>query len=140
VIRQEYTLAETEIIARKVLDITQNGSNIIGFKGTLGAGKTTLIQAMGRLSGVNVPITSPTFALVNEYPCPKGFIYHFDLYRLRSVEEVFTIGFLDYLESGHSCWIEWFEIVETLLPPDFWRIEIEHLSEGQRQITVNKHV
>jgi tRNA threonylcarbamoyladenosine biosynthesis protein TsaE len=140
VFRTEYTLAETDTVAQKILDLTQNGSKVIGFKGALGAGKTTLIQAMGRLSGVNVPITSPTFALINEYPCTEGFIYHFDLYRLQSMDEVFAFGFLDYLESGYSCWIEWYEIAESILPPDFWRIEIEHVSEGRRRITANQYV
>jgi tRNA threonylcarbamoyladenosine biosynthesis protein TsaE len=95
---------------------------------------------MGRLSGVKVPITSPTFALVNEYPCPNGFIYHFDLYRLQSADETYAIGFLDYLDSGYPCWIEWYELAESLLPPDFWRVSIEHLSEEQRRITVNRNV
>lgn len=137
--RQEYSLAETDTVAQKVLELSLTGSSIIGFKGDLGAGKTTFIQALGRLSGIPVPITSPTFALVNEYPYPKGFIYHFDLYRLVTVEETYAIGFLDYLDSGFPCWIEWYDLVVELLPADFWRIHIEHIDENRRLITIHNN-
>lgn len=132
----EYGLSETPVVANQLLDIIDGNSPIIGFKGELGAGKTTLIQNLCTQLGVTQSVTSPTFSLVHEYRYPKGNIYHFDFYRLQSLDECYTIGFQEYLDSGCYCWIEWYEIVIPLLPVDFLHISIEHLGFDRRLLTL----
>jgi tRNA threonylcarbamoyladenosine biosynthesis protein TsaE len=97
--------------------LTKIGSNrIVCFTGQMGAGKTSLIAAIVKELGVLEPISSPTFSLVNEYKGLDGkTIYHFDFYRINSLEEVYDIGYEDYFESGALCLIEWPEKIEELL-------------------------
>jgi tRNA threonylcarbamoyladenosine biosynthesis protein TsaE len=98
---------------------------IFGFFGEMGVGKTTLIKALCRtLDVVSMP-TSPTFALVNEYLRHSGdSVYHFDFYRIESLDEARQIGFEEYLYSGHYCFIEWVEKVEPLLQESYIRVEM----------------
>ncbi len=100
---------------------------IIAFYGTMGAGKTTFIRALCSALGVRSQVTSPTFAIVNEYEIAgddgthsslHSSVFHFDFYRIRRLEEAMDIGFEDYLCSGHWCLIEWPELVEPLLPEE----------------------
>lgn len=86
------------------------------FEGEMGAGKTTFIKSICKVLGVTDEITSPTFSLVNEYQTASGkTIYHFDFYRIRSVEEVYDIGYEDYFDSGSICLIEWPSNIESIL-------------------------
>ncbi len=110
------------------------------FYGLLGAGKTTLIQEIGAQLGIQERITSPTFSLVNEYQNTEGTIfYHFDLYRIQNREEVLDIGIEEYIDSGHYCWIEWPEKIESLLYPPYIRIKIETIDNLKRLIDWTKY-
>ncbi len=112
---------------------------IFAFYGKMGAGKTTLIKAFCREMGSIDNITSPTFALVNEYDTSgPNKIFHFDFYRIKNLEEAMDIGFDDYVYSGHYCFMEWPEKVEDLLPDQLVEIHIEELSPTARQITATR--
>ena len=100
-------------------------SNIIAFYGAMGAGKTTLVKNLCQKLGVNDEVNSPTFALVNEYQTETfDSIFHFDFYRIKSLEEVFDIGYEDYLYSGSLCLLEWPELIDPLMPEHFIKVEI----------------
>ncbi len=107
---------------------------ICAFYGKMGAGKTTFIKAVCQELGVEDVITSPTFAIVNEYSSPQQTIYHFDCYRLKRQEEFFDIGGEDYFYSGNLCFIEWPELIEAVLPPDALCVKIEEQPNGSRRI------
>ena len=92
---------------------------VIAFSGEMGAGKTTFIQALCRNLGVKVEVNSPTFSLVNEYFTPVGnSIFHFDLYRIETPDELFDMGYEEYFYSGSLCLIEWPEKARNLIPDD----------------------
>lgn len=130
--------AEMRLIAQQIL--TLNGQRRkFALIGDVGAGKTTLVQHFCHLLGVEGAVTSPTFALVNEYPLKanvgtQGVVNHLDLYRLKSLEEALEIGIEDYLYNEDFCFIEWPEIIESLLPEDIIRIEIEIMEESGRKV------
>lgn len=109
---------------------------LFAFYGKMGAGKTTFIKAICEALGVEDPITSPTFALVNEYRSAVSgeLIYHFDFYRIKKLEEVYDMGYEDYFYSGALCFIEWPELVEDLLPGDAVRVEIVEEADGSRRV------
>ena len=121
-------------VARQFVD--QMGDHkIFAFYGKMGAGKTTFIKAMCEELGVTDVITSPTFAIVNEYMDGKGeSIYHFDFYRIKRVEEVYDIGFDEYIYSGNLCLMEWPELIEQLLPEETVRVDIMENPDGTRVI------
>lgn len=108
---------------------------VFGFYGEMGAGKTTLIKEICRQLGVTATTSSPTFAIVNEYFTAEGEpVYHFDFYRINSIDEAVKIGFDDYLYSGNYCFIEWTEKVEEMLTEeDFVRVDIKVLEDGKRE-------
>lgn len=112
-------------------------STVIAFYGKMGAGKTTFIKAVCEELGVEDVITSPTFAIVNEYRSDTTgeLIYHFDFYRIKKIEEVYDMGYEDYFYSGALCFIEWPELVEELLPGDALRVSIEEREDGSRAVT-----
>ena len=105
---------------------------VFAFYGKMGAGKTTFIKAVCEELGVTDVITSPTFAIVNEY---EGPIYHFDFYRIKRIEEVYDMGYEDYFYSGALCFIEWPELIEELLPDDAVRVNIVEQSDGSRLVS-----
>jgi len=108
---------------------------IFAFYGKMGAGKTTFIKALCRVMGSTDNITSPTFALVNEYDTAStAKIYHFDFYRVRNSEEALDIGLDEYLYSEQYCFMEWPEKVEPLLPEKLVEVHIEEQSPSSRQI------
>ena len=108
---------------------------VFAFYGEMGAGKTTFIKAICEELGVEDVITSPTFAIVNEYSIPNGqCIYHFDFYRIKKLEEVYDMGFEDYFYSGALCFIEWPELIEDVLPEDAVKVSIKEEEDGTRAI------
>lgn len=106
---------------------------VFAFYGKMGAGKTTFIKAVCEALGVEDIITSPTFAIINEYRSDSGeLIYHFDFYRIKKIEEVYDMGYEDYFYSGALCFIEWPELVEELLPEETVKISMEEQPDGSR--------
>jgi tRNA threonylcarbamoyladenosine biosynthesis protein TsaE len=119
--------------AREFID--NIGENTVSaFYGKMGAGKTTFIKAICEELGVNDVITSPTFAIVNEYESPKQTIYHFDFYRIKKLEEVYDMGYEEYFYSGALCFIEWPELIEDVLPEDAVKVTIEEVPDGSRLV------
>ncbi|GAA6530314.1 MAG: tRNA (adenosine(37)-N6)-threonylcarbamoyltransferase complex ATPase subunit type 1 TsaE [Prevotella sp.] len=109
--------------------------NIIAFYGKMGAGKTTFIKAICEELGVEDVITSPTFAIVNEYTTKTGEpIYHFDFYRIKKIEEVYDLGYEDYFDSSHLCFLEWPELITDLLPEDTLKVTISVEDDGSRVV------
>ena len=129
-----YELNEIAQAAQAFID-AMDGRRIFAFYGTMGAGKTTFIRALCRALGVEDTVTSPTFAIVNEYATSEGEpIYHFDFYRIRRLSEAYDMGCEEYFQSGHLCLIEWPELVEDALPEETVRVTIETLPDGRRSI------
>ena len=109
-------------------------------KGDLGAGKTTFIQEVAKQMNVLDNISSPSYALINEYLAPAGEkIYHFDLFRIKTISEVLDLGFDEYIDSGSLCFIEWPEIAESLLPERYLEISILNPEKELRVFNINKH-
>jgi tRNA threonylcarbamoyladenosine biosynthesis protein TsaE len=105
----------------------------------MGAGKTTLIKALCHELGSTDYVTSPTFALINEYSTSKGsVIYHFDFYRIKKIEEAFDLGYEDYIYSGNYCFIEWPEMIESLLPEGIVEVRIQEIEKGIRIVNAKK--
>ncbi len=110
---------------------------VYAFYGKMGAGKTTFIKAVCEALGVTDVVNSPTFAIVNEYDCEQFPVYHFDFYRIKSVEEVYDLGYEDYFYGNGICLIEWPELVESLLPEDAIRINITVNDDDSRLLTIS---
>ena len=113
-------------------------SRVFAFYGKMGAGKTTFIKAICQELGVTDNITSPTFAIVNEYRSDIAgeLIYHFDFYRIKKLEEVYDMGYEDYFYSGAICFIEWPELIEDLLPGNTVKVSIEEEENASRLVTL----
>lgn len=114
-----------------------NGATVFAFYGKMGAGKTTFIKAVCEEMGISDVITSPTFAIVNEYRSDTTgeIVYHFDFYRIKKLDEVYDMGYEDYFYSGAVCFIEWPELVEELLPADAVRVTIAEGDDGSRTVS-----
>ena len=109
---------------------------VFAFYGKMGAGKTTFIQSICRALGSEDNVTSPTFALINEYMnAEMNSIFHFDFYRIKAIEEAFDLGYEDYIYSGNYCLIEWPEMIEPLLPETLVEVKIEALDNNTRMIS-----
>jgi tRNA threonylcarbamoyladenosine biosynthesis protein TsaE len=114
-------------------------AHVFAFYGKMGAGKTTFVKAICEELGVKDVITSPTFAIINEYTSSTQGgtpIFHFDFYRIKKLEEVYDMGYEDYFYCGALCFIEWPELIEELLPDDAVRVSITEQSDGSRLATV----
>jgi tRNA threonylcarbamoyladenosine biosynthesis protein TsaE len=108
---------------------------IFAFYGEIGAGKTTLIKALCRVLQVSDVTSSPSFGLIHEYRSDPGkSVYHFDFYRIETAEEVLDIGYEEYIYSGNYCFLEWPEIVESILPGDTVRLKLDRHDDGSREI------
>ena len=126
--------------ARQFVDLIGD-RRVFAFYGQMGAGKTTFIKAVCETLGVEDVITSPTFAIINEYSCPMPLapcptIYHFDFYRIKKLEEVYDMGYEDYFYSGALCFIEWPELIEEILPSDAVKVTITQNPDASRTITL----
>ena len=110
---------------------------VFAFYGKMGAGKTTFVKAICEELGVQDVITSPTFAIVNEYAISQlpTAIYHFDFYRVKKLEEAYDMGYEDYFYSGALCFIEWPELIEEILPDDAVRVSIIEQEDGSRVVS-----
>ncbi len=126
--------SETEALGEKLAAALPGGS-VVALYGDLGAGKTAFVRGMARGMGLTARVSSPTFTIVNEYPGPRELI-HFDMYRIGSADELFDIGWEDYLARGAVCAVEWSENVEDAFFGDEVRVRIEKLSDRERRITV----
>lgn len=121
--------------------VANMGDNtVFAFYGKMGAGKTTFVKAICEELGVEDTITSPTFAIVNEYRSDLAgeLIYHFDFYRIKKLDEVYDMGYEDYFYSGAICFIEWPELIEELLPGNTVKVSIEELPNGEREVTLSE--
>lgn len=128
------SLNQIHQVARTFLQATK-GKTVFAFYGSMGAGKTSFIKAICEELGVKDVINSPTFAIVNEYSIPDGSsAYHFDFYRIRKIEEAFDLGYEEYFYSGQYCFIEWPEMIESLLPEGFLAVRIEEKPGGKRVV------
>jgi tRNA threonylcarbamoyladenosine biosynthesis protein TsaE len=137
-------IKELENIREAARQFVENIGNhrVFAFYGQMGAGKTTFIKAICEELGVEDVITSPTFAIVNEYTLTSHLlslasdsIYHFDFYRIKKLEEVYDMGFEDYFYSGSLCFIEWPELIEEVLPEDAVKVTIEENPDGTRCVS-----
>ncbi|RZL06941.1 MAG: tRNA (adenosine(37)-N6)-threonylcarbamoyltransferase complex ATPase subunit type 1 TsaE [Hymenobacter sp.] len=118
--------------------ITASGCAVVAFEGEMGAGKTTLIRALCAALGVEDDVSSPTFALVNEYRDGQGQpVYHFDFYRIDSEEEATRMGVAEYFDSGYLCLVEWPGRVAGLLPPQRLLVEVTVTGPESRQLSIS---
>lgn len=129
------SLDELDKVAEAVID-SLDGRTVVAFDAPMGAGKTTLISRIAALLGAEDSVTSPTFAIVNQYEGRERTIYHFDMYRIERVEEALDFGSEEYLSSGELCLVEWPEKIESLLPEDTMIVRIEILSETSRRFVI----
>ena len=118
-----HSRAETEALGARLADALKTG-RVVAFTGDLGAGKTAFVSGMVRSLGVEERVTSPTFTIVNEYEGGRLPLFHFDMYRLDSADELFHIGWEDYLARGGICAVEWSENVAEAIEDDAIRVSI----------------
>ncbi|MFZ1422262.1 MAG: tRNA (adenosine(37)-N6)-threonylcarbamoyltransferase complex ATPase subunit type 1 TsaE [Saprospiraceae bacterium] len=139
----EYIKTEKELhaFAMEVLPLIKKYS-IICLEGSMGAGKTRFVRALGEHLGIESEVSSPTFSIINEYICSQNSwgikqLFHMDLYRLKNIQEAIDIGIREYFDSGTLCLIEWPELVAPLLEQEMLlRIRIEVLDNNQRKFTL----
>ena len=127
------SITALDSIAASILTIPFK-SKVYLLDGAMGSGKTTLTGKLISFLGSKDQVQSPTFGLVNEYSMPIGHIYHFDFYRINSINEALDIGLEEYLDSGNYCFLEWPDKIESLLHPDYNRIQLKLLTNGSREI------
>jgi tRNA threonylcarbamoyladenosine biosynthesis protein TsaE len=128
------SLNEINHIADKFLE-AHPADRIFAFYGQMGAGKTTFIKALCEQLHVVDYVTSPTFALVNEYQTADSkSVFHLDFFRIKNIQEAFDIGYEEYFSSGEYCFIEWPELIETLLPPVAVKVYIRETGNKKRMI------
>ena len=133
------TESETENIGAEFARFLPSGS-IVAMYGDLGAGKTAFVRGMAKGMGINAHVNSPTFTIVNEYPSAPGSpeLIHFDMYRLSSSDELFDIGWEDYIARDAVCAVEWSENVNNAFFGDEIKVTIEKTGDSQRKITIEK--
>lgn len=133
-----YEMSELASVADWVFENARD-VKIWVFQGEMGAGKTTLIKALGEKMGVIDSMSSPTFGIVNQYETDQGKrIYHFDFYRLDDPAEALEIGVEEYFYSGDFCWMEWAENLGGLIPDQFLLVKIEYNTTSSRKITLQQ--
>ena len=129
-----HSLDELDMVAEAVL-ASLDGRTVVAFDAPMGAGKTTLISRIAAALGCEDDVTSPTFAIVNQYEGSRT-VYHFDMYRIERWQEALDFGSEEYLSSGELCLVEWPEKIEPLLPEDTMVVKIEILSDTARRFVI----
>ncbi|WP_340112189.1 tRNA (adenosine(37)-N6)-threonylcarbamoyltransferase complex ATPase subunit type 1 TsaE [Maribellus mangrovi] len=133
--RKVTSIDELQSVAEELVSAF-SADRVFAFYGKMGAGKTTFIQSICRVLGSEDNVTSPTFALINEYNTDQlESIFHFDFYRIKELEEAYDLGYEDYIYSGSYCLIEWPEMIEPLLPDNIVEVKIEVQDDESRVIT-----
>lgn len=127
---------DTIKLGEKIGSLLKSG-DVIAYSGGLGAGKTTITRGISIGLGLGDEVISPTFSLVNEYTGNNARLYHFDMYRITSPDDLETTGFYDYLEDGGILAIEWSENIESELPENTIRINIDRIDDNTRKITID---
>lgn len=117
---------------------TLNGGEVIAFYGDLGMGKTCFVTGLADGLGFSGEVSSPTFAIINEYLGGRLNLYHFDMYRVSGWDDLYSTGYFEYMESGGVLAVEWSENIEAALPQDVIRVTIKRLDETRREITVER--
>lgn len=130
-----YNLSEIEKVAKQILKSVSTKTILI--HGEMGVGKTTFIKALVKSIGSDDEINSPTFSIVNEYKSKENLIYHFDLYRIKNLEEAYNFGIEDYLYSDNWSIIEWPELIIDIVPKRFDRIDLELNPDNSRTLKLN---
>ncbi len=133
----KYTLDTIHVVSDHIKDLINNYT-IFLFEGDMGSGKTTLIKQIVKDIGISENVKSPTFSLVNEYIENDLIIFHFDLYRINTENELDSIGFYEYLDSGKLCFIEWPDIAIQNIYKDYVLIKISITSDSEREIEILK--
>jgi len=134
-----FSLHDIHDVAKELMKRGE-GRRVWALFGPMGAGKTTLVKALVALQGVRETVASPTFSIVNQYESEQGQpIYHFDFYRIKNEMEAYDIGTDEYFDSGNWCLVEWPEKIPSLLPPNYFEINIEIIDEQTRLIRYRKH-
>ncbi|MGI6153808.1 MAG: tRNA (adenosine(37)-N6)-threonylcarbamoyltransferase complex ATPase subunit type 1 TsaE [Christensenellaceae bacterium] len=136
---ETYILNETQLgeYAKKIADCLGNGS-FIGLYGDLGAGKTTFVKGLAEGLGVTETITSPTYTLLLVYESGRIPLYHYDVYRCDSTDELADLDFYEKAEGDGVCVVEWADRIEEALPAKRWDIKLEYAPENKRKITVSE--
>ena len=130
-----YDITEIDKVSRIIIELIKQKNKVL-FSGPLGSGKTTLIKNVMHDLGYNEHVSSPTFSLINEYKVKDKIIYHVDLYRVKGLDELYEIGFEEYLRNGNLCLIEWPEIAIKMIYKDFVHIKLKEISKTKRSIEI----
>ena len=117
---------------------TLNGGEVIAFYGDLGQGKTCFVTGLAEGLGFKGEVSSPTFAIINEYLGGRHDLYHFDMYRVTDWNDLYSTGYFEYMESGGVLAVEWSENIENALPDNAIRVTIKRLDETTREITIDR--
>jgi tRNA threonylcarbamoyladenosine biosynthesis protein TsaE len=131
---KSFNITDINSIAKEILRSVN--SKVLLFYGEMGVGKTTLIGEIVKELGCASDVSSPTFSIVNEYEINEGLVYHFDFYRIENEEEVYDIGFEDYVDSDNWIFIEWPEKISSLIPDHVNEIHLEKVDDNSRKINL----
>jgi tRNA threonylcarbamoyladenosine biosynthesis protein TsaE len=133
------SLEDLPAAAQQLVPLLKEHSGVVALYGEMGAGKTTLVNALMREMGSTDDVSSPTFALINEYRTGAGEpVYHFDFYRIDDTREAFDMGYEEYFYSGHLCLVEWPEKIEELIPDDALHLTIRVAPDNSRIINLSE--
>ena len=130
-----YDINEISKVSKIIIDSIKQNNKVL-FSGAIGSGKTTLIKSLIHDLGYNEHVLSPTFSVINEYILDYKIIYHMDLYRIKKEDELYEIGFKEYLRSGNLCLIEWPEVAVNMINKDFIHIKLKEISKTKRSLEI----